>query len=441
MHPRNQTLADALDEAREQYAAKRPQSRTAFEMASRSMPGGNTRTTLHHGPFPLSIVKGEGATLTDADSFTYLNMLGEYTAGVFGHTHSVIRRAIDHVLDNGVNLGAQTRHEGDLAALVCARFNAVEKVRFTNSGTEANLMAISTARFHTKRTHVMVMTGGYHGGLLFFAGGAIPINAPYPFVFGTYNDIEATRAVIRAHAHELACVLVEPMMGTSGCIAADKAFLAMIREETAQAGIVMILDEVMTSRFGRGGAQGLYGITPDMATFGKWIGGGMSFGAFGGRADLMDLYDPTRPGHMPHAGTFNNNVLTMAAGVAAMREAFTPDIAEALHARGDKLRERLNAVAARHDVGVQVTGVGSLMHLHPLAGPIRTPTDLAGASETARNLIYFDLVERGIFVGRRGFIALTLALTDADLTRFTDAFDDILGTRRALLRAPSAKAA
>jgi glutamate-1-semialdehyde 2,1-aminomutase len=432
---RNQTIDDALDEARATFAAKRPRSQADHAFAARSMPGGNTRTTLHHAPFPLSVVKGEGATLTDADGFNYVNLLGEYTAGVFGHSHPVIRRAIDHALDQGVNLGAQTRQEGELAELVCQRFPSVEKVRFTNSGTEANLMAISTARYKTKRTHVMVMRGGYHGGLLYFvSGGGLPINAPFPFVLGAYNDVETTRATLRAHAADLACVLVEPMMGSTGCLPAERAFLAMLREETAAAGIVLIFDEVMTSRFGRGGAQSVFGFKPDMTTFGKWIGGGMSFGAYGGRADLMDLYDPTRPGTLPHAGTFNNNVLTMAAGVAAMREVFTPDVAEALHARGERLRQRIAAVCHEADVPVQVTGMGSLMNLHVVDGPIERPADIARNDEKARELLYFDLIERGIYMGRRGFIALTLALTDANLDRTVDAIGDTISSRRALLK-------
>jgi glutamate-1-semialdehyde 2,1-aminomutase len=440
MSRRNQTIDDALDEARATFAAKRPRSEADHVFAARSMPGGNTRTTLHQAPFPLSIVTGKGAILTDADGFNYVNLLGEYTAGVFGHSHPVIRRAIDSALDHGLNLGAQTRREGELAELVCARFPSVEKVRFTNSGTEANLMAIATARYQTKRSHVMVMRGGYHGGLLYFvSGGSLPINVPFPFVLGSYNDIETTRQAIRTHATDLACVLVEPMMGSTGCLPADPAFLAMLREESAAAGIVMILDEVMTSRFGRGGAQSLLGLKPDMTTFGKWIGGGMSFGAYGGRADLMDLYDPTRPGTLPHAGTFNNNVLTMSAGVAALAEVFTADVAEALHARGDRFRLRLAKVFRAADVPVQVTGIGSLMNLHVVDGPIERPADIARNDEKARELLYFDLIERGIYMGRRGFIALTLALTDADLDRAADAIGDAISARSALLKAQPAR--
>lgn len=430
---RNQTLDDALAEARETYASKRPKSRAAHEAACKSMPGGNTRTVLFHGPFPLRIEKGEGAYLTDVEGNRYLNLLGEYTAGVFGHSHPVIRRAIDRALDGGVNLGAHNTYEAELARLVCARFPSIDLVRFTNSGTEANLMAVATARHVTQRSKVMVMHSGYHGGLLYFGGGGIPINAPYEFVLGRYNNIETTRAVLRENAGDLACVLVEPMMGSSGCIPATHAFLQMLREETAKAGIILIFDEVMTSRFGRGGAQSLHEIKPDMTTLGKWIGGGMSFGAFGGRADIMAIYDPTKSNAMPHAGTFNNNVLTMNAGIAAMSEVFTADVAEALHKRGEALRERLNALFAAHGVALQMTGMGSLMNLHAMVGTIGRPEDLAASDDRVKEMLFFDLLDRGFYMARRGFIALSLAVTDADLNRFVEAFGDVLVARKGVL--------
>jgi glutamate-1-semialdehyde 2,1-aminomutase len=256
-------------------------------------------------------------------------------------------------------------------------------------------------------------------------------------VFGRYNDSEATRAEIRAHAPDLACVLIEPMIGSGGCIPADPAFLAMLRDETRAAGALLIFDEVMTSRFGRGGAQGLYGITPDMTTLGKWVGGGMSFGAFGGSAALMDLYDPSKPDHLPHAGTFNNNVLTMSAGVAAMADVFTADAAAALHARGDHLREAINSALAAADVNLQATGLGSMIHLHPTSAPLKSPADLAGLDERLRDLVFFDLVERGYYIGRRGFIALTLALTDRQLDGFVEAISDMATARRGVLGARS----
>ena len=430
---RNRSLESVLDEAREAYAAKRPKSKAQHETARTVMPGGNTRTVLYHGPFPICAAKGAGAYMTDLDGHRYLNLLGEYTAGLFGHSHPVIRAAIDTALDGGVNLGAHNAMEAELARLVCARFPSIELVRFTNSGTEANLMALATARHATGRAKVMVMKGGYHGGLLYFGGGGIPINAPYPFVLGAYNDISATRASIRQNAAELAAILVEPMMGSAGCIPADKAFLVMLREEATRAGIVLIFDEVMTSRFSGGGAQVLDGITPDMTTLGKYVGGGMSFGAFGGHRELMRIYDPSEAGSMPHAGTFNNNVLTMAAGVAGMSQVFTPAVAAQLHERGEVLRARLNGIFADAGVALQMVGRSSLMSLHATAAEIRTPGDAASSNDTVKELIFLDLLERGFYMARRGFIALSLMVTDTDLDQFAAAISAITSDRADVL--------
>ena len=419
-------LDAALAKARARYVADNPKSEAAHHQARRFMPGGNTRTILYHDPFPLRVVSGHGPRITDADGHEYLNLLGEYTAGLFGHSHPVIRAAIDSALDGGINLSAHNTHEIRLAELVCGRFPSIERVRFTNSGTEANLMAIATARHHTGRGRVMVMHGGYHGGLLYFGDGGIPINAPYDFVLGRFNRIDATRELIRASAGDLACVLVEPMMGSAGCLPADPDFLQMLREETRNAGTILIFDEVMTSRLSPGGAQQRYDVLPDLTTLGKYIGGGMSFGAFGGSQEIMAMYDPGRPNAMPHAGTFNNNTLSMAAGAAAMGEVFTPRAATALNARGDTLRRRLNTMAEECGAPVHLTGIGSLMNLHGCRTEIRDPQELDASDDRIKQLVFLDLLERGFYIARRGFVALMLPHTDEDLEAFSETMEDIL---------------
>ncbi len=430
---RNISLEAALDEARDIYSKARPKSLAVHEKACRYLPGGNTRTVLYHGPFPIRAERGDGAYLIDADGHRYLNLLGEYTAGVFGHSHPVIVEALQAAIATGLNLGAHNQAEARLAELVTQRFPTLERVRFTNSGTEANLMALSTARHVTGRDKIMVFNGGYHGGLLYFGGGGIPINAPFDFVLGTYNDAENARALIRKHAGSLACVLVEPMMGSGGCIPGDPDFLNVLREETAAAGALLIFDEVMTSRFGASGAGSMLGIKPDLMTLGKWIGGGMSFGAYGGRADLMQIYDPTKPGAMPHAGTFNNNVLSMMGGIAALSEVFTQDVAEALHKRGDQLRERLNATFETYNVTLSATGAGSLMTIHGTADQVTQVDDLAHSNDTVKELLFLDLLERGYYIARRGFIALSMVITDDELDGFVAAIDDIVKSRSTVL--------
>ena len=213
------------------------------------------------------------------------------------------------------------------------------------------------------------------------------------------------------------------MMGSAGCIPADPKFLAMLRETTKKTGALLILDEVMTSRFGTGGAQKLHGLKPDLVTLGKYIGGGASFGAFGGRADIMSLYDPSSPNAIPHAGTFNNNVLSMAAGIAGMTKVFTPAAAEALHARGDKLREAINALAKRRNAKIQAVGVGSLMNIHTTRTPVRTPADALTSDDKLKEVLFLELLEAGYYMARRGFVALSLAVSDGEIEGFLAALD------------------
>ncbi|TAJ24228.1 MAG: aminotransferase class III-fold pyridoxal phosphate-dependent enzyme, partial [Reyranella sp.] len=371
----NSDLQSALAEAKQAYVDRNPKSFGRHQEACVAMPGGNTRTTLHNSPFPLTVVRGEGCRLWDADGHEYIDVLGEYTAGIYGHSHPVIRAAIDKALNHGWNFGGRNENEGKLAKMIADRMPSIDLVRFTNSGTEGNVMALAGARVfaqrkgRTKATKVMVFHGGYHGGVLYFVSGGSPVNMPYEYVVAPYNDIEGTKALLAKHGEELFAVLLEPMQGSHGCLPGDVDFLKAVREETKARGITMIFDEVMTSRLSPGGLQAKHGVIPDMTTLGKYIGGGMSFGAFGGKREIMELFDPTKPDALPHAGTFNNNALTMAAGVAGYGEVYTPEAAKTLNERGDRIRERLNAICQKAGVAFQFSGIGSMMTAHATSRP------------------------------------------------------------------------
>jgi glutamate-1-semialdehyde 2,1-aminomutase len=301
------TLARRLTDAERRYVERNPESRRLHEERASVMPGGNTRTTIHGEPFPLTIVRGDGARLVDADRHEYVDFLGEYTAGLYGHSHPLIVDAIREALGDGLVFGAPNRHEAVLARAICERFPSVELVRFCNSGTEANLLALSLARVATGKPAIMVFEGGYHGSVLSFVTAVgTPINAPFPVVLATYNDAAGAARAIAEHATELAAVIVEPLQGSAGAIPGEAEFLQAVRQATAAHGILLVFDEVMTSRLSTGGLQQVLGITPDLTTFGKYLGGGLAFGAFGGRADLMSRFDPSRADAIPHGGTFNN---------------------------------------------------------------------------------------------------------------------------------------
>lgn len=432
----NFTLADELQAAEARYAEANPNSLSQWHKACGAMPGGNTRTALYYTPFPLTMARGEGPHLWDLDGHRYTDFLNDYSAGLYGHSHPVIRQAMAEALEAGLSLGGHNRYEEKLAALVCARFPSIELVRFTNSGTEASLMAVLTARAVTGRPRALVFEGGYHGGVFYFAPGGSPLNLPVDWLVGRYNDVAHTRALIGRHAGELAAILVEPMQAGGGSIPGEPEFLSALREAASEAGSLLIFDEVMTSRLGPGGLQGELGIAPDLTVLGKYLGGGASFGAFGGRAEIMAHFDPRGAGAFPHAGTFNNNVLSMAAGTAGLEAVFTPAAAGELNARGEALRNRLNEIGRASGAPMRVTGRGSIMTVHfgkIACGEIRSVDDLATVDPDARALFHLEMLARGQYLSRRGFISLSLALSDHDLDAFADAVADVLAVHGPLI--------
>jgi len=422
----------ALAEASGRFRLDHPRAAALHERACEVLPGGNTRSVLYTSPFPIRVERGEGARLFDIDGHEYVDFVGEYSAGIYGHSHPRIREAVEEALRGGVNLGAHHAREVAFAEAVTRRF-ALDLVRFTNSGTEANMLALAAARVFTGRSKLLVMRGAYHGGTLSFGDGPGPVNAPFDCVMAELNDVEGTRRLIAENAAGLAAAIIEPMMGGAGCLVAERAFLQMLREECSSRGIVLIHDEVMTSRLHPGGLSAHFGVRPDLVTLGKYVGGGMSFGAFGGRREIMQRFDPSRPDALPHAGTFNNNTLTMTAGVVGLTEVFRPAACVELNGRGDRLRQALNGAFGERQVPMQAAGMGSLMTVHPLKGRLSSPADAQKADKRLKALLFLDLLEQGLFIAERGLIALSLAITDEDCARLVAAVRRFVETRRALL--------
>jgi glutamate-1-semialdehyde 2,1-aminomutase len=353
------------------------------------------------------------------------------TAGIYGHSHPVIREAIISTFDNvGVNLGSTIIQEQKYAALICSRFG-LDRVRFANSGTEANLHALNGAKHFTGRSKVVVFGGGYHGAVLSFGGGKVAPNNVNKdeWVVGRYNDVESAHQVIE-NTPDLAAVIVEAMQGSGGCIAGTKEFLHQVQDSAKRAGAVFILDEVMTSRLAPGGLQSVLGLKPDMMTFGKYLGGGFAFGGFGGRADIMAVYDPRSDGSLVHSGTFNNNTMAMHAGYAGLSQILTPEVTVAFSAKGETFRKKLQDVSK--GTKFFFTGVGSLIMTH--VTDMGDQILLRGEDVTERNdikdLFWFEMMEDGFWIHRRGSISLVLETPDEELDRFVHCFSEFLKRHR-----------
>ena len=416
-------MSRALASAQERYAAKRPRSAELAERARAVIPGGTSRAVIDVTPFPFRVARAHDAHLVDVDGFDYVDLLGDFTAGLLGHSPEPVAEAVRARLERGWSLGATHEDELRLAELITGRFPTIDQLRFTNSGTEATMMAVQLARHVTGRDGVVVADGGYHGGLLNFSGHGEPLQAPLPIRQVTHGDLTELDGAL---AEELpACVLLEPMLGAGGCLPPPDGYLAGVRELCDRHGVLFVLDEVMTSRMSVGGAQQLLGVRPDLTTLGKYLGGGLSFGAFGGRADLMAAFDPHRGGDVLHGGTFNNNALSMAAGAAALGMLDAATLA-ALFDRGESLRAELTRVTEASRAPFTVTGWGSLIGLHAHPGPVETAADARAADADLGQLLFHELLDRGFYYAPRGFVALSLPLTDEDLASFVSAYGQAL---------------
>jgi glutamate-1-semialdehyde 2,1-aminomutase len=414
------TFIDHLASLRAGYAACRPQSQNHQVRARHVMPGGNTRSVLHVDPFPIVIARGHADELTDIDGNTYIDCAGEFSAGLYGHDDPVILEALHEAMQGGLVLSGPNRYEVEFAELLCTRFPSVERVRFCNSGTEANLFAIQTARNFTRRDRIMVFEGAYHGGVLTFPKGPASMTVPFGWVMAPYNDIEATRALIGERGSDLAAILIEPLIGAAGNLPAHVDFLHMLREEATRVGAILIFDEVKTSRLGPRGLQGETGVTPDLTSLGKYLGAGMPFGAFGGRADLMEIYDPSRADALKHAGTFNNNVMSMAGGLAGLKHLFPPQCAADFLSRTEAFRQALARDLVDAELDVCISGIGSMLSFHLGRRVPQAPAEVNPRSVLLRQLVHLNALERGLTLTPRGDMYLSLPMDDARLAQIRE---------------------
>jgi len=413
-------IQQEIERLQETYVEKTPKSRQVFEQAKASLPAGNTRNNLFFPPYPPYFKQGEGCQLTDVDGNTYLDFLSDFTVAIYGHSHPRLRQEAQDVLSRGCSYGGCIPAEHKLANALIDRFKGIDQLRFTNSGTEANLYALLTVLARSQKTKVIVFEGGYHGGVMNYCHENIPINAPFETIVVPYNDPLAFEQALFKQGNEIGAVLMELMVNAGGCIPASETFANSVRKLTQDLNIPLVIDEVMTARLGYHGLQGQYGIEADMTCLGKFIGGGFTIGAFGGKREYMEIYDAQHPGYTAHGGSFNNNVFSMHVGATALNEVLTPEVMNTLNGRGDQLREQLNALFREAEVPLMFIGAGSVMNLHLSREPLQQKNRNPLSAEISK-LYHRFLLNEGIWIAARGLIALNIALDEATYTALIDA--------------------
>jgi glutamate-1-semialdehyde 2,1-aminomutase len=401
-------------------------SRALQQRAEKLLPGGvdsPVRAFRAVGGDPPFVVRGEGAYLRDIDGNRYLDYFGSWGPMILGHAFPAAVEAIQQAAARSASFGASTPTESDLAELIVAAYPAIEKLRFVSSGTEATMSAIRVARGFTSRKYIIKFEGCYHGhadGLLVKAGSGvatfgIPGSAGVPeeiahFTLALpFNDLAAVEAAFAAHRGEIACVIVEPVVGNAGCIPPAAGYLEGLRAVTAREGAVLIFDEVMTGfRVSFGGAQELYGVKPDMTTLGKIVGGGLPCGVFGGRAEIMNMLAPLGPVYQ--AGTLSGNPLAMAAGIATVShlQAERETIYPALEERSAAVAEGVAAQAANAGVPVVTNRVGSMFTWFFTDRAVSNYDDAAGSDTKRFAAFHRGMLDRGIWLPPSQFEAAFL---------------------------------
>lgn len=434
--PGEAVIFEAIESA---YCDESPRSRVQFERDRKVMPGG-VKGAYFYKPYPLTMQRGEGCYLYDIDERQFVDFANHHTAQILGHNHPAVNAAVHAQLARGIALGSPTGIEVELAEELCERVPSLERIRFANSGTEATLHAIRLARGFSGKPKIAKFEGGYHGShdvvevsvappldkagpdhapfSIPTAGGISP-NAVDEVVVLPYNDEEAVEKLVRHHRDELACVILDPKAGVLP-VRAD--FVRFVRQITRDLDLLLILDEVVAFRVSRGGIQEYVDIKPDLTTYGKLVGGGFPVGAFGGRADIMDLLDTSRgPTGFFQSGTFSAHPVVMAAGLATIQQ-LTPEAFEHLNRLGERLRSGLNGFFLANEIPAQAVGIGSLFSIYCADQPVVNYRSAKKNDGAMAHQIFLSLLNQGYFLSQGLMMnALSLPMKDKHIDGLIEA--------------------
>lgn len=434
------TLSEWQSGIESRYRERTPGSGELFREALRALPGGDTRLGTSFPPHPSYMVRGEGSYLYDVDGNRILDFTNNATTLIHGHSHPEIVETLRSQAGRGTGWMAPNPHQVGLARLLCRRLPSVDRIRFCNSGTEANMHAIKVARAFSGRDVILKMAGAYHGSyegtefsrakdgspLALVAG--IPGNEGDNVLVAPFGDETAARTLMETHRDRLAAVVVNPVMTQGGLGLPPEGYLQFLRETTRRLGILLIFDEVITFRIASGGGQEHYGVVPDLTALGKIIGGGMPVGAFGGREDIMALFADGSTPSVSHSGTLNGNPMTSAAGLKAM-EMLTPEAFQHLNRLGSSLRDELNRIVHDLRLPLEVNRIASLVSLE-LAAHVRSDPRTLERGARIMSLVHLALLNRGIKVS--ALYALTTVMGQAEVRILSENLREVLEEARPL---------
>lgn len=421
---------EVLSSMFDSYISKTRKSKELYERAKSVLPAGVSYAIRHFEPYPFYTARAKGSKLFDVDGNEYVDFWLGHTALILGHSPPIVVEAVKKQLENGTHYGTSHELEIKLAEQIVKIVASAEMVRFTNSGTEANMYATRLTRAYTGRTKIAKFEGGWHGGY-----DALHTSVKYPFnipesaglttgalqdtIVLPFNDLERVRETLKNK--EVASITIEPVLGAGGGIPAEKEFLKGLRELCDDKGILLIFDEVITGfRLAPGGGQQYYGTTPDITVFGKILGGGFPIGALCGRREIMERIDTLvyeRPHYSFHGGTFAANPISMTAGLATLKVLEDGQLINELNNVGGKIREKLKEIFEANEVEVQVTGAGSLFNTHFTKGEVK---DVRAASKADRKKqvdYHLNLIANGVFVLPTHAGALSTAHSETDIKK------------------------
>ena len=423
-------------ELKDEYSRKFPLSKEKHDKLSKLMPSGHVANVMFFRPYPLYIQRGEGPYVFTYEGERLIDFFNGYSVLIHGHADKDVAKALDDVAKRGYLFCAPTDAHIKFSQTIIDRVPCFERARVCNSGTESTLFALRTARVFKKKPTILKILGGYHGSHDCVAASTTmknPMDEGVPsgmienMLEVEFNDVAALEAMVKKHKNHLAAVIIEPFMGSAGTIAPQPGYLEAVRKITKQNDVLLIFDEIVSFRTSKGGAQEFFKVIPDIAVLGKFVGGGFPIGVFGGRSDIMAVYDQEHGVHpIHHGGTFFGSEPAMVAGVCTLNKLGQPQI-DYINRLGSLMEQELVKVINKNGLHIKVNRVGSIMTLHYTDVPVINFTTSGTSKKDIAKLIHLALLTKGIYTAPFGrYFILSTCMTEAMIMEFVGKYDEVI---------------